>query len=72
MAEFCASPILDDSSWEIGAGDAYKECSQEIKLLKVFNDTNDKYGLICHGSLLNTDRWYRDVLIGVPEYTVTS
>ena len=24
MAEFSASPILNDSSWEFGAGDAYK------------------------------------------------
>lgn len=34
MAEFSASPILNDSSWEFGAGDAYKDAVKKSTYLK--------------------------------------
>ena len=34
MAEFSASPILNDSSWEFGAGDAYKDAAKKSTYFK--------------------------------------
>ena len=34
MAEFSASPILNDSSWEFGAGDAYKDAVKKSTYFK--------------------------------------
>ena len=34
MAEFSASPILNDSSWEFGAGDAYIDAAKKSTCFK--------------------------------------
>lgn len=34
MAEFSASPILNDSSWEFGAGDTHKDAAKKSTYFK--------------------------------------
>ena len=34
MAEFSASPILNDSSWQFGAGDTHKDAAKKSTYFK--------------------------------------
>ena len=55
MAEFSASPILNDSSWEFGAGDAYKGAVKKstcFKYLMVQIITHLSRAPLKYGSLI--------------------